>query len=123
MDIFQRLNTERGITVLLITHEQDIAEYGTRIIAFRDGRIVSDEPNPVRRVAGDELAALPDDDDAVGPALNILRRAQVELAELDGDDAAAAAERDRPAAPVPPGADEQDTGAPGSTTGNPPPKE
>ena len=45
MDIFQRLNAERGITVLLITHEHDIAEYGTRTIAFRDGRIVSDAPN------------------------------------------------------------------------------
>ena len=32
MDIFQKLNTERGITVLLITHEHDIAEYGTRIV-------------------------------------------------------------------------------------------
>jgi len=32
MDIFQRLNRERGITVLLITHEHDIAEYGTRIV-------------------------------------------------------------------------------------------
>lgn len=59
MDIFQRLNTERGITVLLITHEQDIADYGTRIIKFRDGKIVSDQPNAVRRVAADELAALP----------------------------------------------------------------
>ena len=29
MDVFQRLNAERGITVLLITHELDIAEYGT----------------------------------------------------------------------------------------------
>ena len=44
MGIFQRLNLERGITVLLITHEQDIAEYGTRIIACRDGHIVSDHP-------------------------------------------------------------------------------
>lgn len=59
MDIFQRLNTERGITVLLITHEQDIAEYGTRIIVFRDGKIVDDKPNAVRRMAADELAALP----------------------------------------------------------------
>ena len=41
MDIFQRLNDERGITVLLITHEHDIAEYGTRVVTFRDGRIVS----------------------------------------------------------------------------------
>jgi len=62
MDIFQKLNTARGITVLLITHEQDIAEYGTRIIIFRDGKIVSDKPNTVRRLAADELAALPPED-------------------------------------------------------------
>ena len=62
MDIFQRLNTERGITVLVITHEQDIAEYGTRIIAFRDGKIVSDTQSHVRRLAADELAALPPED-------------------------------------------------------------
>jgi energy-coupling factor transporter ATP-binding protein EcfA2 len=121
MDIFQRLNTERGITVLLITHEQDIAEYGTRIIAFRDGRIVSDKPNAVRRVAADELAALPDDDDAIEPALNILRRAQVELAELDAGDAVAPAEADRPA-PAPPSDQPESTAS--STTDNPPtPKE
>jgi len=59
MDVFQRLNADRGITVLLITHEHDIAEYGSRTIAFRDGLIVSDTPNHARRVAGDELAALP----------------------------------------------------------------
>jgi putative ABC transport system ATP-binding protein len=59
MGIFQRLNKERGITVLLITHEMDIAEYGTRIIRFRDGRVVADGPVPRRRNAADELAALP----------------------------------------------------------------
>ncbi|MFB3852484.1 MAG: ABC transporter ATP-binding protein [Vicinamibacterales bacterium] len=59
MDIFQRLNSERGITVLLITHEHDIAEYATRVIAFRDGKIVSDRPVTRRRMASDELAALP----------------------------------------------------------------
>ena len=68
MDIFQKLNTERGITVLLITHEQDIAEFGTRIIAFRDGKIVSDKQNTVRRLAADELAALPLEDDTDEPA-------------------------------------------------------
>ena len=57
MDIFQRLNRERGITVLLITHEHDIAEYGTRIVAFRDGLVVSDKPVKDRRLAQDELAA------------------------------------------------------------------
>jgi putative ABC transport system ATP-binding protein len=59
MDVFQRLNRERGITILLITHEHDIAQYGTRTIAFRDGRIVSDTPNLNRRLASEELAALP----------------------------------------------------------------
>jgi putative ABC transport system ATP-binding protein len=59
MGIFQRLNRERGITVLVITHEQDISEYGTRIIACRDGLIVSDAPVAHRRAAEDELEALP----------------------------------------------------------------
>jgi putative ABC transport system ATP-binding protein len=59
MGIFQRLNQERGITVLLITHEADIAEYGTRIIRFRDGRVVADQKVIHRRNAADELAALP----------------------------------------------------------------
>jgi putative ABC transport system ATP-binding protein len=61
MGIFQRLNRERGITVLLITHERDIAEYGTRIIACRDGLIVSDRPVAQRRDAEEELRALPQD--------------------------------------------------------------
>jgi len=59
MGIFQRLNEERNITVLLITHEADIAEYGTRIIRFRDGRVVADQRVLHRRNAADELAALP----------------------------------------------------------------
>jgi putative ABC transport system ATP-binding protein len=64
MEIFQRLNAERGITVLVITHEPDIAEYATRLIAFRDGRIVQDRPVARRRMATDELAALPPPEDA-----------------------------------------------------------
>jgi macrolide transport system ATP-binding/permease protein len=58
MDIFQRLNRERGITVLLITHEQDIAEYGTRIVAFRDGLVISDRAVKERRLAQDELVGV-----------------------------------------------------------------
>jgi putative ABC transport system ATP-binding protein len=57
MGIFQRLNQERGITVVLITHEMDIAEYGTRIVSFRDGLVVKDAPIAARRDAHDELAA------------------------------------------------------------------
>ena len=59
MGIFQRLNMERGITVLLITHEHDIAEYGSRIISCRDGHIVSDSRVESRRRADEELRALP----------------------------------------------------------------
>jgi putative ABC transport system ATP-binding protein len=69
MEIFQRLNADRGITVLLITHEADIAEYGTRLISFRDGRIVRDQAIATRRIATEELAALPppEDQDNVTP--------------------------------------------------------
>ena len=67
MDIFQALNTDRGITILLITHEQAIAEYGSRIVGFRDGRIVADNQTKTRRIARDEMAALPLDVD-VEPA-------------------------------------------------------
>ena len=59
MGIFQRLNAEQGITVLLITHEHDIAEYATRIVGFRDGRIVGDQPVANRRNADTELASMP----------------------------------------------------------------
>jgi putative ABC transport system ATP-binding protein len=59
MDIFQKLNVETGITVILITHEMDIAEYGTRTVAFRDGQVLTDKRNTKRRMAQDELAALP----------------------------------------------------------------
>jgi putative ABC transport system ATP-binding protein len=59
MGIFQRLNAEQGITVLLITHEHDIAEYATRVISFRDGRIVGNQPVTTRRNADTELASMP----------------------------------------------------------------
>jgi putative ABC transport system ATP-binding protein len=59
MDIFQSLKEERGITIILITHEPEVAAYGSRIIAFKDGVIVSDELNERRRTAKGELAELP----------------------------------------------------------------
>ncbi len=71
MGIFQKLNRDRGITVLLITHEHDIAEYGTRIITCRDGHIVTDLPVVKRRDADEEMAALPKEEDepAAAPAV------------------------------------------------------
>lgn len=62
MGIFQRLNRERGITILVITHEHDIAEYGTRVVTCRDGQIVADHPVTNRRTAETELAALPSEE-------------------------------------------------------------
>jgi len=59
MDIFQRLKDERGITIVLITHEPQVAEYGSRIIAFKDGQIMSDQANDSQRLATGELALLP----------------------------------------------------------------
>jgi putative ABC transport system ATP-binding protein len=65
MGLFQRLNVERGITVLLITHESDIAEYGTRIVSFRDGHVVADRMVTRRRDASEELANLQQPAEAV----------------------------------------------------------
>ena len=55
MEIFQKLQSERGITIVLITHELEVAEYGTRIVSFRDGHIVSDTPNARKRHAMGEM--------------------------------------------------------------------
>jgi len=57
MAIFQRLNGE-GITVVLVTHEPDIAHYTMRTVMFRDGRIVKDEPAASPRRAESDLAKL-----------------------------------------------------------------
>jgi putative ABC transport system ATP-binding protein len=59
MDIFQALKEQRGITIVLITHEQQVAEYGSRIVSFKDGHIVSDTPNISQRVAHRELETMP----------------------------------------------------------------
>ena len=53
--IFQRLNREQGISIILVTHEPDIAQYGERIISFKDGHIISDHTVRDRRNAQLEL--------------------------------------------------------------------
>ena len=50
MAILQTLNGQ-GRTVIIITHEADIAQFAGRAVAFRDGRIVSDQPVADRRIA------------------------------------------------------------------------
>jgi putative ABC transport system ATP-binding protein len=59
MEIFQRLNRERGITLVLVTHEPDIAEYAQRVVVFKDGRIKKDYQIEHPRHAAEELRALP----------------------------------------------------------------
>jgi putative ABC transport system ATP-binding protein len=66
MEIFQRLNREMGITLVLVTHEPDIAEYAKRVVVFKDGKIKSDNPIKQQRDAAEELKNMPtitDDDD------------------------------------------------------------
>lgn len=65
MEIFQRLNNEGGITIVLVTHEHDIAEYAKRVVIFKDGKISKDYPISARRNAAEELKNLPvlDDDE------------------------------------------------------------
>jgi putative ABC transport system ATP-binding protein len=66
MGVFQRLNAPsasrrnaQGITILMVTHESDIARYASRTIVMRDGRIVADSPVAERLDAAVELHRLP----------------------------------------------------------------
>jgi putative ABC transport system ATP-binding protein len=63
MEIFQRLNRERRITLVLVTHEQDIAAYADRVVVFKDGRIQKDYRVDAPRDAAEELRNLPAVDD------------------------------------------------------------
>jgi putative ABC transport system ATP-binding protein len=63
MAVFQRLNREKGLTIVLVTHEPDIAQYADRVIVVRDGQITRDSPVAGQRAAAEELAALPPAED------------------------------------------------------------
>jgi putative ABC transport system ATP-binding protein len=58
LEIFQNLN-ERGLTIVLVTHEHDIAQFAKRLLTFRDGKIRKDEPLPDPPRAQDVLQAMP----------------------------------------------------------------
>jgi putative ABC transport system ATP-binding protein len=58
MQIFQELN-DAGLTIVLVTHEPDIARYAKRIVVFRDGKIRRDDPVLERPRAEDDLQSLP----------------------------------------------------------------
>ncbi|HVX40435.1 MAG TPA: ABC transporter ATP-binding protein [Gemmatimonadaceae bacterium] len=57
MALFQELN-DQGITIVLVTHEPEVAQYAKRVVEVRDGRIIRDHPVMTRRRAADDLAAL-----------------------------------------------------------------
>jgi putative ABC transport system ATP-binding protein len=63
MEIFQRLNREQGITLILVTHEPDIAEFAQRVVVFKDGKIKRDYKIERQRDAAEELKNLPEVDD------------------------------------------------------------
>jgi putative ABC transport system ATP-binding protein len=59
MQVLQELNDREQLTIILVTHEPDIAEYSKRIITFRDGQITRDVPVLKRRIASEVLAGMP----------------------------------------------------------------
>jgi len=59
MQVFQTLNETDNLTIILVTHEPDIADYARRIITFRDGHVTRDQPVARRRVAREVLELMP----------------------------------------------------------------
>ena len=59
MDIFQKLNSEQGLTVIIVTHEPDIAQYAKRAMEFRDGRCRKDLVIQNRSIAEEVLPTMP----------------------------------------------------------------
>ena len=71
MRIFQELNEQRGITIMLVTHEEDIGEHTRRIVRLQDGLVVSDElvANPQRAVQSSVLPTVPSSLRATQPSV------------------------------------------------------
>ncbi len=65
MAIFQKLNREKGITLIVVTHEHDIASFARRVVFFKDGKIKKDYPVEDQLDAAEELKRMPEitDDD------------------------------------------------------------
>ena len=63
MEIFQQLNEEHGLTIVLVTHEHDIAQFARRSIIFRDGKVKKDERLSNRQRAREVLKTMPELED------------------------------------------------------------
>jgi putative ABC transport system ATP-binding protein len=59
MQVFQELNEKEFLTIILVTHEPDIAAYAKRVITFRDGRVIKDEQIQKRNIASEIVKSLP----------------------------------------------------------------
>jgi putative ABC transport system ATP-binding protein len=64
MGVFQKLN-DLGMTIVMVTHELDVAQYTKRMVVMRDGKVVSDTPVPKRLIADTELRRLQAEQKAV----------------------------------------------------------
>jgi putative ABC transport system ATP-binding protein len=64
MGVFQKLN-ELGMTIVMVTHELDIAHYTKRMVVMRDGKVVGDTPVDNRLIAANELSRLQKEQEAV----------------------------------------------------------
>ena len=64
MGVFQKLN-DQGMTIVMVTHELDIAQYTKRMVVMRDGKVVGDTPVPKRLIAENELRRLQEEQKAV----------------------------------------------------------
>ncbi len=80
MEIITRLNRERGLTVIVVTHDPDVAVYADRVITFRDGIIVSDERNERRSISKDATATAGETSEPA-PALIEMSASSAERAE------------------------------------------
>jgi len=78
MDIFQQLNTDEGLTVVIVTHEHDIAQYAKRALEFRDGKLRRDAVIKDRLIASEVLPTLPqlEDEDADEEVMSPLPEAE-----------------------------------------------
>ena len=69
MALFQKLNRDSGMSIVVVTHEPDIARYSNRIIRFKDGHVVSDEPVVHPQNAQQELESLSSEEAVAEEAL------------------------------------------------------
>lgn len=82
MDILQTLNTEQGLTIVLVTHEPDIAQYAKRTLEFRDGRLRRDSLVKDRFIAHEVLQTLPTaEEQAAEDAEDIARQEKIAQAD------------------------------------------